>query len=319
MELNGAVLSKRGRKVIESECRFNFESVLQLVDSETVLAMIKKKSHRFHIYEGVRIGEIQSSTNGDLSCWAWLEGASNIADWTTRTKSPEEIGPESEWYRGPSFLYKPVEAWGIKYDTSHLKDKLCPGEKKNVTVHSRTIQESNAVLSENASIGKVSLVNYHKFSRGRRVIWTIARVMQVVRKHSFKGGHVDNITPDLLREAETLIILDTQKSMSDEMKKIDRKGRIGGIFASLHPVRNANGVWVIGSRLSYNPMTSSTEPQVLLPSGHIVTKLFMIDAHHSSGHKGRDSTLAHFRYEYWTSHATKLAWSVRSNCQVCKL
>ena len=67
MELNAAVLSKRGRKVIKKEMRFDFERVLQIVDSETVLNMINKTSTRFKVYEGVRIGEIQAATNGDVS------------------------------------------------------------------------------------------------------------------------------------------------------------------------------------------------------------------------------------------------------------
>lgn len=36
MELNGALLAKRGRKVLESEIRFEFEKVYHLVDSETI-------------------------------------------------------------------------------------------------------------------------------------------------------------------------------------------------------------------------------------------------------------------------------------------
>ena len=63
MELNAAVLSKRGRNVIEKEMRYNFSRVYQLVDSETVLKMMNKKSTRFKLYEGVRIGELQSATN----------------------------------------------------------------------------------------------------------------------------------------------------------------------------------------------------------------------------------------------------------------
>ena len=49
MELNAAILSKRGWRVIESEMRFDFERVLQLVDSETVLSMIHKTSTRFKV------------------------------------------------------------------------------------------------------------------------------------------------------------------------------------------------------------------------------------------------------------------------------
>ena len=70
MELNAAVLSKRGRKFIEQEARFQFKRVLQIVDSETVLNMINKTSTRFKVYEGVRLGEIKAATDGDMSCWA---------------------------------------------------------------------------------------------------------------------------------------------------------------------------------------------------------------------------------------------------------
>ena len=105
MELNAAVLSKRGRKVIEREMRFQFERVLQIVDSETVLNMINKTSTRFKVYEGVRLGEIQAATDGDMSCWAWISGKNNTADWLTSGRSPQELNEESQWRNGPMILY----------------------------------------------------------------------------------------------------------------------------------------------------------------------------------------------------------------------
>jgi len=307
MELNGAVLSKRGRKVVESESRLEFESVLQLVDSETVLCMIKKVSYRFNLYEGVRIGEIQSATNGDLSCWAWVKGASNIADWTTRVKSPSDIGPESEWFNGPSFLYKPVEEWGIKSDTSHLNDHPSPGEKKVVKIQSHSTDSCSSIYS------------YERFSNARRVVWMLARIISILRKKSFSGGHASVITPQLLDEAKKIIVRDIQKTISTECKKKHSKKGNGGVFASLKPVLNAEGLWVIGARLSTNPMTLENDPQYLLPSKHAGTKLFMMLAHKECGDRGRDSTLARFRLEFWTPYGPKLAKSVKSHCQLCKL
>ena len=105
MELNAAVLSKRGRKVIEREMRFQFERVLQIVNSETVLNMINKTSTRFKVYEGVRLGEIQAATDGDMSCWAWISGKNNTADWLTSGRSPQELNEESQWWNGPMILY----------------------------------------------------------------------------------------------------------------------------------------------------------------------------------------------------------------------
>ena len=73
MELNRAVLSKRCRAVISKEMRYNYERVIHMVyviqlgDSETVLNMRHKTSYRFHVYEAVIIGEIQSAISGNRS------------------------------------------------------------------------------------------------------------------------------------------------------------------------------------------------------------------------------------------------------------
>ena len=142
MELNAAVLSKRGRKVIESEMRFDFERVLQLVDSETVLSMINKISTRFKVYEGVRIGEIQAATDGDLSSWAWISGEDNTADWLTRGRIPDQLGEDSHWWNGPPILYKPIEEWGLKFGMQ--KKEALPGEKK--IRYSTTAMSSPRVL-----------------------------------------------------------------------------------------------------------------------------------------------------------------------------
>ena len=66
MELNGAVISKRIRQVIENEMCLEFEEVIHLIDSITVLGMLHRISTRFKIYEGVRLGEIQAATKGNM-------------------------------------------------------------------------------------------------------------------------------------------------------------------------------------------------------------------------------------------------------------
>ena len=101
--------------MIEKESRFEFKRVLQLVDSETVLNMLNKTSTQFKVFEGVRIGEIQISTNGDMSEWAWLAGKKNTADWLTCGKYPDELSDSSEWWLGSSILYREVDEWGLKF------------------------------------------------------------------------------------------------------------------------------------------------------------------------------------------------------------
>ena len=187
MELNAALLSKRSRReVIESEMRFEFEKVLQLIDSETVLSMINKTSTRFRVYEGVRVGEIQAATNGNMSCWAWLSGEQNTADWLTRGRKPDQIGDDSEWWNGPSFLYQLIESWGLKFGLQ--KEEPLPGEKK---IRSTALAESEDCL-----------IDISRFSKCSKLIWVLASIIGVAKHKLFKGGSTSHITPQLLQEAD---------------------------------------------------------------------------------------------------------------------
>ena len=304
MELNAAVLSKRGRKVIEKEMRLEFEEVWQIVDSETVLSMINKTSTRFKVYEGVRIGEIQAATNGDMSCWAWMSGYHNPADWLTRGRTPEELNQDSHWWNGPPILYKPVEEWGLK--SGLQKEEALPGEKKMC---------STAVARTDPP-----LIVYERFRNINRVIWVLARLKNIARNKTFSAGNAMQVTAQHLKDAEDFVVKNIQKTMECELKKSSSKKGHGGRYAKLKPVQYASGIWVVGERLTrYNAMTPDSSLQRLLPSKHPATRLFMERAHQAGGHRGRDATLARFRMRYWTPQGSKLARLVKMDCQLCKL
>jgi hypothetical protein len=307
MELNAAVLSKRDRKVIETEMRFTFRRVLHVVDSETVLSMINKTSTRFKIYEGVRIGEIQAATNGDMTDWAWISGKLNTADWLTRGRMPNELSQDSEWWNGPPVMYKPISEWGLKF--SVCQDSTLPGEKK--------FPSSSAAAS--AVVQNSSLVDYKRYSSINRVYFVIARILGIFRSKSFKGGRSEHITPEKLRDAETYVVLDIQSTMEAELKKTLKNGAVGGKYSALKPYKDANDIWCIGTRLThFNPMTPDSAPQKLLCYDHPATQLIMRDAH-QCGHQGRNRTLAKFRQKYWVTNGSKLAWQAKNTCQLCKL
>ena len=48
--------------------------------------MIIKESYGFKTYVVLRIGEIQEATIAKQ--WFWVDGKLNVADWTTRGKTP---------------------------------------------------------------------------------------------------------------------------------------------------------------------------------------------------------------------------------------
>ena len=295
MELNGAVLSKRVRKVIEDESRFRFSKVYQLIDSETVLSMLHKVSTRFKVYEGVRIGEIQAATGGNLEAWGWIPGKCNIADWVTRQHCPLDLGPDSEWYRGPKFLYTPFSEWQVSFNPSKLSN--LPGEKK-------------VIKCNNVEVSSTLALSYSRCSSLSTIEWALARVLCALRSRSFKGGKRSNVTPSVLTEVGIQLIKDMQADWSE--------AEVKGRFRTLMPVLS-EGIWVVGTRISHkSPLTPDNRPQILLLPHHPLTRHLMKQAHEMSGHKGRDATLARFRAKYWTSHASKLSKSVCDSCQMCK-
>ena len=295
MELNGAVLSKRGRQVIEQEMRFQFERVLHLVDSETVMNMIHKTSTRFQVYEGSRIGEIQAAAEGHMEDWAWIPGEQNTADMLTRGKDPSQLGPNSEWNRGPHMLYSPFDQWPIKFGKQ--SDERSPGEK--------------TCLAVNVSIAKKPIIDLSRFSSIQTARLVIARILGMFHRKSISGGRTKHITPELLSRSEHVLL----KMAQGEFSQDENHAR----FKALNPRMNSDGLLAVGARMSiFNPMSGDSTPQVLLPTKHQVTKLLMREAH-ERGHLGRDGTLAKFRERYWTPHGDKVANAAKRGCQMCKL
>lgn len=296
MELNGAVVSKRCRATLENNCRYTFDRVLHLVDSETVLNMVNKTSTRFGVYEGVRIGEIQAYTNGNMHDWAWIEGQTNTADWLTRGRTPAELSENSEWINGPPMFRKPFDQWNIKFGKT--SDDLLPGEKKIVTAHvaeadSDTLFECNRVST---------------FSKLLRVA---ARVMNIAKNKSFACGREGLVTPISLKSAEVFLIKMAQKDVD-----------IGGpSYKRLNPTQTDDGIWVVGATrlVNHNPLAAiHASLPAFMPHKHPLTLLAM-KAHHTRGHRGRDSTLASFREKFWTPHGPKLAKAVKNACYLCRL
>jgi len=100
LELNAAMLAKRGRETSQKEMHFLFKKVHHFVNSATVLGMLKKFSTRFYLYEGIRINEIQTAARGDMCEWVWVSGKRNNAEWITRRLAPCDIDSKSEWWTG---------------------------------------------------------------------------------------------------------------------------------------------------------------------------------------------------------------------------
>ncbi len=181
-----------------------------------------------------------------MSCWAWMSGKNNAADWLTRGRCPQELDENSQWWNGPLILYQPVEEWGLKFGSQ--KEECLLGEKK--------------IHNASTTTASPSLLDYERFSDINKAIWVIARIKAIFQNKSFSGGRTMSVSAQLLRDAENFIAKDAQKTMREELAKTDQKGRKGGQYATLNPVLSENGVWLVGQRLKrHNHMTLDSSLQ----------------------------------------------------------
>ena len=98
-----------------------------------------------------------------MSCWAWISGKGNIADWLTKGRSPQDIDEESEWWNGPAILYQLVEEWGLKF--GFQKEECLPGEKKLHSASTATVSPSLV------DYGRIREGLMHKDGAQKGLIW----------------------------------------------------------------------------------------------------------------------------------------------------
>jgi len=297
MELNGAVMGSRCRKLLLNACRYKFGKVLHLVDSETVLCQVNSVATRFKMYEGARIGELQSTCSGDMTSWYWVPGDENIADWNTRGKTPDELGAGTIWQNGPAFMSTPFEEWPVK-SIDHIRKEL-PSDEIAMCAVQLTVC---ATESESSSM---NIVNFERVSNWDTLVRSIAVVLICIRAKSFDRNKHAVISPTVLREVEIIII----KEIQGGVKNIQVQ------YRSLGVVLTQEGVWAVGARGN----SSYQDLSVIIPHKHPAALMVMERAHKKARHSGVYSTLAMCRQEFYIAQGSKMAKKVRNRCTECRL
>ena len=296
IELSGAVLAKRLKEFIEEESRYEFSARYHIVDSEIVRAMIQKESYGFNTFVATRIGEIQRGTQP--TDWYWIEGSMNIADWITRGKSPSEIGSNSEWQIGPTFLERPVEEWPIKTNCSerHLPER-------NRVVLSVAVQPTESLAD------RINISRYSKYTKLIRVTARILAMYQRRPKPSLKNvitaptkEDLDNATLFWIRDAQDQIRQDVQD----------------GKYQRLCPKTLLNGIIIVGGRVErWVEMSYNNHEVILLPHNHRFSRLYA-EYIHNEAHLGVAATTSKIRRRFWIPNLQKLVKSIRYRCVICK-
>ena len=196
--------------------------------------------------------------------------------------------------------------------------------KDHVQRVSATCSSTHLEISDETTEPHQPLLQYKNFSSAKRLIWTLARIINMFRRKyttsdfcppSFRHGQTAAITPSCLISAHSKIVKNIQSSLKSKL--VRKKGK----FSKLTPLKGTDRIWYVGKRLArYNPMTTSPDNlQILLTNDHYCTELLLRQAPTDSGHQGRDGTLAWFRQLYWITQGAKVARRIVNDCQLCQL
>ena len=277
------------------EIKSEFSKVVHLIDSEIVQAMIHRESYGFNTFAGNRLGEIQSQTLA--TDWGWVESKLNIADATTRGLSPDKIGSNSEWQKGPSFLSETLQSWPVSWEVKKgiSVPEMKASTTKEVVYHTRDAKETLA-----------SRFDLNRYSRWKVLQYTTARILKLYKRFKTGGDRNTELTSDDLAQAEVFWIKEAQKEI--QMKSVIK----------LCPAQE-NGIILVGSRTErWNACTWNRQKFILLPKDNRISFLIARHRHASGGHLGIDSTISKIRSKFWIIGLRRMVKSIIQDCVPCK-
>ncbi|XP_058449236.1 uncharacterized protein LOC131429202 [Malaya genurostris] len=304
LELCGALLAaelcERVKQSIGSQNEIHFWA-----DSTCVLQWLKAAPNTWTTFVANRISKTQTITEHQV--WHHVPGVSNPADLISRGVQAGDIGNNSMWWEGPSWLKESTDKWPRSLDI--FMDDV--PERRRVAVTSTTADHQSFIR---AYISKFS--SYTKLLRST-VYWL--RLMRILRKTS-KLEAMDFITTSELRSAEVVIVRKAQQDMfPEELKNL----LCGKPVARNSPLRwynpniAKNGILRVGGRLTHSKETLEVKHPMVLSARHPLTAMLLQHYHHILLHAGPQLLLSTVRLRFWPLGGRSLARKFIHQCHRC--
>ena len=302
LELCAALLGSRLLEKVVSSIMFNehdsrasevIETMYVFLDSKIALGTLNKGSLSDD-FTGNCVSEVRGKT--ETCMFGWVQSEHNVADLGTRGTSPEKVGPDSEWQKGPDWMYDPVELWPVElYPFVQLPTV------QNVFVTEIINVERFSSLDKLHKITALCLKFIRSKGNGKTVInndwkkirlsaedykraeqYWVRRVSQSVVK-LFESGKLQSLRPEAVWD-------------EGQFLKIVTSGRLGKLL-----------------KIGYD-----VEELTILDPCHAYTKLVLKDVH-DQDHSGDDRVVWKSRTRYWIPNARREVRKIRKNCYRCRL
>ncbi|KAI7805170.1 hypothetical protein IRJ41_000825 [Triplophysa rosa] len=297
LELCAVLTGAQLARVAQAELTLPIQHITLWTDSTTVLTWLNSESCRFKVFVGTRVAEIQDLT--EQHTWKFVPSSQNPADDITRGRTLRELGPDSHWHLGPSFLRDSPSSWPVTPPHSVNKDGdelrktgvctlLCLITSTSIPNldHCKTFQELfEATASQEVTDANPTVIDY------RNAEFTL---LQQCQQESFP------VDLEHLKAGITLNHSSRLKALAPELDSETKLIRVGGRL-----------------RHSSHLEQGSKHPIVLDPK-HPVTHLIIQAYDAKLHHPGYERVFAELRRKYWILRGREAVKRSQRCCVECQ-
>ena len=200
-----------------------FEWIYHIGNSECTLATLREDSVALKEFMGNRVTECVEGTQEDE--WFNTPTDRNISDLGTRRLATiGDLGPDTEWQKGPAYLRRPKGEWKITQEI--IVQKIPPEEMKKK-------KQFIGVITSQPVLSDERLGRSYDF-----LVRVTARVLRITSGRSF-----NNVKSEDIRKAEIYLIRQNQLTVR-ELYESDK-------LKSLRPHTSPECIVVVGGRVQH--------------------------------------------------------------------
>lgn len=242
------------------------------------------------------MAEIQDLT--DQHTWRFVPSSSNPADDITRGRTLNELGPDSHWYQGPSFLKGSPSSW--------------PETPPPVEVNGDELRKTGlCTLACFTTSTSVPNPDHQK---------TFQELIESTASH---GAATSSLTPSAYRDAEvTLLQQSQQESFPLDLEQL-RAGKPlshNSRLKALAPELDSETQLIrVGGRLRHSPyLERDTVHPIVLDPKHPITQLIIQSYDAKLHHPGYERVFAELRRKYWILRGREAVKRFQRSCVECQ-